>query len=121
MTNYRWYAFTATLCGVLALAGPAAADCAWVLWSQLHDPRPGAWVLQTAYPSVSACTKALDEREKEGRKATYVTESGARIKGLADRRASTDLFLRYGSDASNGGVAWQCFPDTVDPRGPKAR
>jgi len=78
-------------------------------------------VLQTAYPSVSACTKALDEREKEGRKATYVTESGARIKGLADRRASTDLFLRYGSDGSNGGVAWQCFPETVDPRGAKAK
>jgi hypothetical protein len=121
MINYKWSIVTAALGGVLALAGSATADCAWVLWSRLHDPRPGEWVLQTAYPKVSDCTKALDQREKDGRKATYVTEGGAKIKGLADRRAPTDLFLRYGSDGSNGGVAWQCFPDTVDPRGPKAR
>lgn len=39
----------------------------------------------------------------------------------ADRRAETDLYLRYGSDESAGGIAWQCFPDTVDPRGPKVK
>jgi hypothetical protein len=121
MINHRWCTVIATLCGVLAVAGPAAADCAWVLWSQVHDPKPGAWVLQTAFPNVGACTKALDQREKEGRKAVYVTEGGAKVKGLTDRRASTDLLLLYGSDASSGGVAWQCFPETVDPRGPRAK
>jgi hypothetical protein len=51
----------------------------------------------------------------------YVTESGEKIKGLTERRAETDLYLRYGSDPSTGGIAWQCFPDTVDPRGSKAK
>lgn len=119
--GHRWCTVIATLSGVLAVAGPAAADCAWVLWSQVHDPKPGAWVLQTAFPNVGACAKALDQREKDGRKAVYVTEGGAKVKGLTDRRASTDLLLLYGSDASSGGVAWQCFPETVDPRGPKVK
>jgi hypothetical protein len=121
MIQSKWCTVTATLCSVLAVASPAGAECAWVLWSRVHDPRPGQWQLQTAYPNVGACARTLDQREKEGRKAVYVTESGAKIKGLADRRAETDLYLRYGSDESAGGIAWQCFPDTVDPRGPKVK
>jgi hypothetical protein len=78
-------------------------------------------MLQTAYPNVKACTKALDAREKEAKKATYVTEDGRKIDGIADRRAETDLFQLYGRDAKNGGVAWQCFPDTVDPRTAKGK
>jgi len=68
-------------------ATPARAECAWVFWAQGHNPNPGAWVLQTAYPNVNAYTKALDQREKDGRKATYVTEDGRKLKGATDRRA----------------------------------
>lgn len=121
MTN-RWSRIpVVALSGVVALAASASAECAWVLWSQVHNPNPGPWTLQTAYPSVKACARALDAREKEARKATYVTEDGRKIAGIADRRAETDLFQLYGRDAGNGGVAWQCFPDTVDPRVAKGK
>lgn len=121
MTTRSSFFAMAVLACLLAVVASASAECAWVLWSQTHDPKAGPWVLQTAYPNVSDCTKAIDRREKEGRKAEYVMEDGRKIKGTTDRRAPTDLFLLYGRDASNGGVAWQCFPETVDPRGPKGR
>ena len=121
MTSRRSLISLAALSGVLAIAASASAECAWVLWSQVHSPNPGPWTLQTAYPSVRACTRALDAREKEAKKTTYVTEDGRKINGIADRRAETDLFQLYGRDASNGGVAWQCFPDTVDPRVAKGK
>ncbi|HEY7435594.1 MAG TPA: hypothetical protein VIE41_10680 [Methylomirabilota bacterium] len=35
--------------------------------------------IQTAYPSVRACSKALDAREKEAKKATYVTGNASPI------------------------------------------
>lgn len=118
----RWSCIpVATLAGVLAVAASAAAECSWVLWSQVHNPNPGPWTLQTAYSGIGSCVRALDAREKEAKKATYVTEDGRKINGIAHRRAETDLFQLYGRDASNGGVAWQCFPDTVDPRGVKTK
>src|SRR6267142_2354288 len=117
----RWSCVSVVaLSGLLAVAASASAECAWVLWSQVHNPNPGPWTLQTAYPGMKACARALDAREKEAKKATYVTEDGRKMSGIADRRAETDLFQLYGRDASNGGVAWQCFPDTVDPRTARA-
>jgi len=108
------------LLGLLALATSAHADCAWVLWSRVHAPTPGAWEVQAAYPEVKDCTKAVDQREKEGRKGV-VTEGGRKTRGVAQRRGPTELFMVYGSSGSEEGIAWQCFPDTVDPRGPKGK
>src|SRR4029434_2478712 len=121
MTRRLPFLVIAGLCCSLALVTSASAECAWVLWSQAHDPKAGPWVLQTAYPSVSDCTKAIDRRGEGGRKGETGTEDGRKIKGTPYRRAPTDLFGLYGRSASNGGVAWQCFPETVDPRAPKVR
>ncbi|MGH7365638.1 MAG: hypothetical protein ACREK9_04440 [Candidatus Rokuibacteriota bacterium] len=74
-----------------------------------------------AGPSTTSPKAALDAREKTARKAAHVTEDGRKITGIVERRTETDLFQLYGRDASHGGIAWQCFPATVDPRGSKGK
>jgi len=58
----------ATLC-LLAFAASASAE--------------GAWVLQTAYPTATECTEAIDYREVLTPKNLFTI----------DRRSRTDLFL----------------------------
>jgi hypothetical protein len=79
----------------LASVGTASAECAWVSWSRdslLSGDE--AWGVISAFSREDG-GKAECERSKEG--GTKRTREGA------------------------SAVRFVCLPDTVDPRGPKAR
>ena len=97
---------------MLASAATAYAECAWVLWEQYSTSTGDwPWKMYTAYPTVTACTKAIDQHEAEARRGIPFLD--------ITRRVPTDVFVM--ERKGDWGRSWRCLPDTVDPRGPKGK
>jgi hypothetical protein len=101
--------FIGALITVLVLAAPSAeAACAWVLWVQAApQDRSGAivgawtsWVVHGATTSADGCD-SLYPNDRE-----------------ANKWALEATGIRLAAD-QNARLAWQCLPDTIDPRGAK--
>jgi hypothetical protein len=80
---------------LLASVVAASADCAWVLWTKINELE---WETRGGFDTRADC-------ERERGKSVEGTVEGTG--GKADGRQFV--------------VQNACLPDTVDPRGPKAR
>ena len=83
--------------GLLAAATPARADCAWVLWLGTGS----------AYTPFGAYGASTGERDCKEAAAQLMTELQKDAKQLREFLKSSSRYI--------------CLPDTVDPRGPKAK
>jgi len=93
---------------LLASAATAHAECAWVLWSQTVATGGAGlkehWGVEAAHEKPGDCEKAAraeSERIKQGRAGE-----------LEEMKKSGTTAVR---------VKAVCLPDTVDPRGEKAK
>jgi hypothetical protein len=91
MMPLRWASLIATL-SLLAWAATASADCAWVLWAKMPFPSEGTgWMPGVAFATKGECENALRK---------YVQD-------VEQKKAEFMIPA--------------CYPDTVDPHGPKGK
>jgi len=92
---------------LLASVATGHAECAWMLW--VRGPWiEGYWQIQGAQLSAQECSKNLEALVLKYRlagKTVYVDED--------ERQAIWEKGEQFGYI--------HCYPDTIDPRGPKTR
>jgi hypothetical protein len=102
------------LVALTTLATTAYAECAWVLWQMDTD-------------SGASRISAFDTRAQCDVRARQILEEYRAVEMLQRREvayAPIDAGWFYTSFSEKGGLfdlTLECWPDTVDPRGPKAK
>jgi hypothetical protein len=124
VTRLRRTAMTVVL-SVLPLAMSAHAESAWVLWKHAYEVwvdsnkdnhrRDVAWKKVATTSNKSDCNdRALSEARAE-----YDTLTGKGVR--ATLAGSAVGFDQRNTRFSHGYRSFECWPGTVDPRGPRGR
>ena len=116
-----WLAF---LC-LTFLATSAAAECAWVLWSNFissnaasrYAPSTGGlWIPESA-GTRTECERSRDRMPK----ASVAGEAMGPGTKQTESSGRASAGGAVGVVGPNGQTLLTCLPDTVDPRGPKGK
>jgi hypothetical protein len=76
---------------IATLVGTASAECAWVLWLE----RGNGWEIVRAFGGLTECEELLGRLD------------AANVRAWKEKKKNLGSYV--------------CLPDTIDPRGPKAK
>ena len=104
---------------LLTSAGTAHAECAWVFWLEVTDPRihesssrpVSGWETRETCEQALTSKLALDSEKDMGMDVTVDRQAG-RPRLWVRRKGHPELLAVY---------TYVCLPDTVDPRGTKTK
>jgi hypothetical protein len=103
---------------MLASAATASADGAWVLWSHndfriegIPEVTQDKWLVQDSAPNQVQCMARLEQLSVKAAGMRVIDESDT-FRVWTSPNLKPEIHQR---------VRLECFPDTVDPRGPKGK
>jgi len=102
---------------LLASVGTASADCAWVLWEDVYSVSTGHTFRLLSATTTEATCRA--QARDHARMTEDFHRSGGSGKVHADAGAACVTVIRPQNLVHV--YDYDCFPDTIDPRGPKEK